>query len=270
MPITLADVQSSMAKLRPPSIILHGVEKIGKSTFGANMETPIFLRTEDGVSNIDVPTLPLCETWDTVIESLTALSMEEHNYKTLVVDSLDWLEPILWQETCALANDGKGVSGIEKIEGGYGKGFAAALDVWRLYFKYLDYLRNEKGMTILQLAHSKVKEVKAPDSEIYEAFTMKLQDGKNTSAAALLFEYSDIILFANYQVNTVKEVINNDKNKTRARAIGTGQRYLFTEERPAFKAGNRYGLPDKILFDKEGKCWETIKGHIPYFNQQPK
>lgn len=265
MPITLADVKNSMDVLRPPSIVLHGVEKIGKSTFGANMETPIFIRTEDGLSNISASTFPRCETWESIIECLTALSMEEHNHKTLVMDSLDWLEPILWQETCEL--NGK-VANIEKVDGGFGKGFMAALDVWRLYFKYLDYLRDNKGMTILQLAHSKVKDVKAPDSEIYETYTMKLQDGKNATAAGLLFEYSDIILFANYQVNTVKETVNNDKNKTRARAIGTGQRFLFTEERPAFKAGNRYGLPDKIPFDKEGACWGTIKSYIPYFNQK--
>jgi hypothetical protein len=180
------------------------------------------------------------------------------------VDSLDWLEPILWQETCL--QNGK-VASIEKVDGGFGKGFMAALDTWRLYFKYLDYLRDNKGMTILQLAHSKVKEVKAPDSEIYETYTMKLQDGKNATAAGLLFEYSDIIMFANYQVNTVKEVIGANKNNTRARAIGTGQRFLFTEERPAFKAGNRYGLPDKIPFDADGKAWETIKSYIPYFQQ---
>ncbi len=227
------------------------------------METPIFICTEPGQENINTSGFPLVDNWTQMEETLTCLAMEEHSYKTLVVDSLDWFEPIVWDEVCV---DTK-AKRIDEVGGGFGKGFMVAQEKWKLYFKYLEYLRKQKNMTILQIAHSKIKEVKPPDSDMYEMFTMKLQDGKNASAAALLFEYSDIILFANYGVNIMKETINNDKNKTRSRAIGTGARYLYTEERPAYKAGNRFNLPAKIEFDKEGKCWAEIKKYIPYFNQ---
>lgn len=263
MPITLSDVKNSMSTLYPPKIIIHGVEKIGKSTLGANMEAPIFLPTEPGQENIDCQSLPLVETWEQMEQSLTALAMEDHNFQTLAIDSLDWFEPIVWDEVCS---DVK-VKRIEDVGGGFGKGFMIAQEKWKLYFKYLEYLRKERKMTILQIAHSKIKDVKPPDSDAYEMYTMKLQDGKNASAAALLFEYSDIILFANYGVNILKETINNDKNKTRSRAIGTGNRFLYTEERPAFKAGNRFGLPPKIDFDAKGECWTEMKKYIPYFNQ---
>lgn len=258
---TLQSIKNSMETVYPPSIILYGVEKIGKSTFGANMEKPIFVPTEPGIGNINCDTFPLCETYEQVLESLSELATNDHPYKTVVIDSLDWLEPLLWNYVCRINQS----DSIEKVDGGYGKGYIAALDEWRKYFKYLDYLKTEKGMAILQIAHSKIKEVKSPDADIYDKFTMKLQDGKNTSAANLLFEYADMILFANHQTSTVKEKISKDLN--RSRAIGTGQAVLYTREKPAFKAGNRYGLPETIPMDKEGKCWQSIKAFVPYYQQ---
>lgn len=273
MAYTLQSVQNTMDKLVPPSIILYGVEKIGKSSFGAQMDNPIFIQTESGLNNINTSAFPICETetddngnvlqsgFAKVLECLTVLAMEQHQYKTVVIDSLDWLEPLIWDQVCKETN----TYPIEKVDGGFGKGFAVALEKWRDYFKYLNYLREEKGMTILQIAHSKIKETKSPDADIYDKFTIKLQDGKNVSAANTLFEYADIILFANYKTNTVKEKINKDVNRNRA--IGSGQRVLYTEERPAFKAGNRYNLPAEIIFDKQGECWNLMKKNIPFFNQ---
>jgi hypothetical protein len=77
-------------------------------------------------------------------------------------------------------------------------------------------------------------------------------------------EYSDIILFANHAVTIKKK---QDGFSERTRAVGSGDRYLFTSEKPAFVAGNRYGLPDEIPFDKDGEYWVTIANYIPYFNK---
>jgi hypothetical protein len=273
MPYTLESVQNTMDKLVPPSIILYGVEKIGKSSFAAKMDTPIFIQTESGLNNINTAAFPLCKTdtdndgnvlksgFEKVLEQLTVLATEYHNYKTVVIDSLDWLEPLIWDEVCKQTN----TYPIERVDGGFGKGYAMAVEKWKNYFEYLDYLRTDKGMTVLQIAHSKIKETKSPDSDTYDKFTIKLQDGKNVSAADKLFEYADVILFANYKTNTVKEKIGKDMNRNRA--IGTGSRVLYTEERPAFKAGNRYNFPAEVPFDKDGVCWQTMKKSIPFFNQ---
>lgn len=263
MGYTLESVKNSMEKLRPPSIVLYGVEKIGKSSFAAKMEKPIFIRTEDGVSNISVDTFPRCHKWEDVMGCMNALAVETHSYETAVIDSADWLERLIWEQVCRDEN----AASIEQASGGYGKGYYSALNYWTTYLQCLDYLRDEKNMTICQIAHAKVKEIKAPDADTYDKYTLKIQDGRNTSASSLLFEHADIVLFANYQTNVVKETQGSGKNQQviHSRAIGTGQRFLFTEERPSFKAGNRYGLPDKIAFDKDGACWQTIKSHIPYF-----
>ena len=76
-------------------------------------------------------------------------------------------------------------------------------------------------------------------------------------------EESDIILFVNYFVGTTKSKTGFNE---RVRATGSGERILYTEDRPSFIAGNRYNLPDEIPFDKDGGYWGVIAQHVPFYN----
>lgn len=249
-------------KHNPPRILIYGTEGIGKTSFGANANAPIFLPTEKGLAgHPDIQAFPISKSFSEVVGYLQELATEEHDRKTLVVDSVDWMEPLIWKEVCRL----DGQASIEKVGGGYGKGYTMALDLWRQYLEALDYLNEEKEMMIVQIAHAQVKRYENPEMDAYDRYAIKLQDGKSTSAAGLMMEYSDIVLFANQRVFVRKE--EKVFNKERKVATGSGDRVLFTEERPAFKAKNRYGLPAEIPFDKEGQYWNTIASHIPYFNQ---
>ena len=93
--MSLAAIQKK-TKLKAPKLILYGGAGIGKSTFGSMLKAPIFLLTEDGLGKIQVDHFPLAGTFDEVIANITSLIEEDHSYKILVIDSLDWLEP-LWQ-----------------------------------------------------------------------------------------------------------------------------------------------------------------------------
>jgi hypothetical protein len=42
----------------------------------------------------------------------------EHDYESVVIDSLDWLERLVWDSLC----QEYGVSSIEKVDGGYARG----------------------------------------------------------------------------------------------------------------------------------------------------
>jgi hypothetical protein len=63
-------------------------------------------------------------------------------------------------------------------------------------------------------------------------------------ASALLQEHSDVVLFANYRISVSKSDVGFNKKVTRA--LGSGARVMHTEERPAFLAKNRYGLPETL------------------------
>lgn len=255
-------LNTSKTNGKPPRILIYGPQKIGKSSFGAMAENPVFVQVEDGLDGINVDAFPKANSFEEVMQNLQSLAEEKHNFKTVVVDSLDWLEPLVWQETVKRVPYGDKGKKVENIEDyGYGKGFAHAMDVWRDYIDMLDYLRAERGMAVIQIAHAQIKKFENPETDIYDRYEIKLQK----TAAAKMMEHSDIIIFANYYVGVKKEEKGMSK-EGRKRAVGTGERVLYTEERPAFMAGNRYSLPAEIPFDKNGEYWSLIAKNVPFYN----
>lgn len=267
MAFSLKALQSSTA-LKPPRILVYGVPGIGKTSLGLAAPKPFFLRTEDGLDGkmpdgkgmMEVLAEnggiagPVCKTFEEVLEQLVALANEEHDFQTLVVDSVDWLEPLLQAYT---AKEG----GHKSIEDeGYGKGYLKAKE--NFYTKYLggiNHLRDEVGMTILQIAHSAVVKHNDPEVDPYDRYEIKMH--KHTSG--LVQEHSDCILFANYKIATTKTDVGFNKKVNRA--VGTGERVLQTTDRPTQLAKNRYAMPDTI-----DMTWDAIAEHIPYFNQEKK
>ena len=75
-------------------------------------------------------------------------------------------------------------------------------------------------------------------------------------AAALLQEHSDVVLFANYRISTVKAEVGFNKKVNRA--MGSGERVIHTAERPAFLAKNRYGLPETLPL-----AWDAFAQAMP-------
>jgi hypothetical protein len=244
----LDKVQQANATFPPQKIVAYGVPKIGKTTFASTFERPILIQIEDGASAIDMPTFPRVTSFDapdhedTVIGAIKALH-GDHNYKTVVVDSLDWLEPLIWQSVCSHYE----VNSIEEVMKGYGKGYVEAKKWWSRCMQGLDSLRLNKGMDVVLLAHSEIKRYDPPDGEAYDRYQMRLHKG----ALGMWTDWADLYLFLTYQMTLKKE--DAGFNKERSRGIGTGNRIIHTVESPAFGAGNRWGLPDEILIQKGTK-----------------
>ena len=80
----------------PPRICIFGSHGIGKSTLASVFPNPIFISTEDGIASLDVTSFPRAESIDDVTTSIKTLIKEEHDFKTVVLDSVDWLvEPLI-------------------------------------------------------------------------------------------------------------------------------------------------------------------------------
>ena len=141
---------------RPPRIVVYGVEGIGKSSFGASAPNPIILQTEDGLDHIEADRLPLCTSYKQFMAQLGEIASEPHDYETLVVDTLDWLEKLIWAEVCEKENK----KSIEEI--GYAKGYKYALNQWKEVISGLDWIRNNRGMIIILLAHAKIERFEDP------------------------------------------------------------------------------------------------------------
>jgi hypothetical protein len=233
MAISLASIQRGVGVL-PPRIVLHGDRGLGKTTFGASAPNPIFIPTEEGLGQLDVPAFPLMTDYVDVRGAISSLLEEDHDYGTVVIDSLDWLEPLLWRYIA----DRDEQKDIEAY--GYGKGYLAAADEWRDMLGDLNELRTRRKMAVILICHSEIKTHQTPDSDPYDRYQLKL----HRKAGDVVQEWSDAILFASLKTHT--KTTEGAFGKKVTRGISTGERVMYTEPRPAYVAKNRYSLPHEL------------------------
>lgn len=221
----------------PRRTLMYGVHGVGKSTFGSMAERPVFIQTEDGLGNIECERFPVAGKYADVIVALGELYTEAHEYRTVVVDSLDWLERLIWADVCQK----RGVESIEDI--GYGKGYVFALTNWREVLAGLDALRNERGMHVILIAHAQIERFANPETDTYDRYSPRL----HKQASALVQEWCDEVLFATYAIHT--KTTDEGFGRKRVQGIGTGERIIRTSERPAHVAKNRLNLPEELPLD---------------------
>ena len=243
-------------KLLPPRILIYGEPKKGKSTFGYQAPNPVFIQTEDGLEAMtDVNAFPIAEKWEDIIKYLAELYNEDHDFNTLVVDSLDWLEALIHKKI--EEHYRKPIADV-----GYQAGYKKAGDYWREYISMINQLREAKNMMIVQIAHSRISAYKSPDSESYDKHLIKM----HKDAVGYMKERSDLIIFVDSVLATKTE--ESFKKGGRKIALGGAERVLYTQDKNTNEAGTRFhNMPQEIPFDKEGQYWNTIMSSIPFFNQ---
>jgi hypothetical protein len=219
----------------PPIVVLHGLPGVGKTTLAADFPAPVFLQVEDGIPvGIELATFGLLESYSAIIDALRYLGTETHDYRTLVLDSLDKLEPLIFSAVCAE----HGYASIESP--GYGRGYVQADTLWLELLRACEWLRRTRRMMIVMIAHSEVVTINDPRAASYTSYQLRL----HKRARGLIEDAADLIGFLATDV-----VIKNEQTgfgKTRARADGGSTRWLHVEGRPAFVAKNRFGMPERI------------------------
>jgi len=223
-------------QMRPPRMVIYGEHKIGKSTFAASFPNTVFIATEEGLDHIDAQSFPLCTSYADVLACISELFSKPHDFSTVAIDSLDWLETLIFSQACK--DSGKNYTSIEDF--GYGKGYVEALKYWHEILGGLNALRDKRGMAVVCIAHHAIKRFDAPDTESYDQYRIKLHD----KAGALVQEWADVIGFCAEETHTKKSEAGF--NKEVVRAIGTGRRLLHLRGKPSFQAGNRYNLPPAV------------------------
>lgn len=224
----LANVQRGK-KQKPWRVLVYGVEGVGKSTLAAATPSPLFVG-EDGINHLDAARLPV-ESWAQLRGAINALAVEQHEYKTLVLDTVDWAEPLCWAYVCARDKE----QSIESY--GYGKGYAAALDEWRALVADLERLQRARGLNVLLLGHCHQKTFKNPEGEDFDRYELKL----NLKAGGMLKEWSDAVLFADHE-----QYAKKDERTKRVRGVSTGARWLHTQRTAAYDAKNRFDFPEAL------------------------
>lgn len=218
---------------RPQKVVVYGPEGVGKTTWASHCPNPLYIDTEDGTGHLDVPRLKPASIADVdaIIDALA--SDPSHGYKTLIIDTIDWLESLMVADLLASASKpGTTLRSLEDF--GYGKGYTLLADRMR---KFLDHCAKllRAGINIVMLAHSRRVKFEAPESaSAYDKYELKL----TKTVAPLIKEWSDALLFVNY-VTVVKD----------HKGYGGSERVIYTSPQAPWEAKNRQGLPDMMRAD---------------------
>ncbi len=240
-----------------PRIVIYGPPKIGKTSLASEFPSPVFLFTEDGTP-AGLETIGWrINSFRETMEAMEALDSPEHDFKTVVVDNLSDMQRMIWEETCE-RGDERGGKKARIEDFGYGKGYVYALQVWQEFLAGLNALRDLRGMGFVLVAHSQVTRFDDPETVSYSRHSIDLHD----KAAALIHKGVDAILMIKRDIKIKEE--DKGFNKTRAVAADGSTPWIYTRDRAAYLAGNRFSMPERMLY----KVGEGYKAMAPYFPQQ--
>lgn len=239
----------------PKRYMLYGADGTGKTTLAANAPDPIFLDIEGGSNDVEVARYPfhdgteghVPQNFSQVLDAIADLTAAPHSYRTLVIDTADSLESLLWSWMIARDNDPsvmKRENPLNQIEDyGYGKGFNRAIDVWRDLCVKLDRLRSARSMEIVLLAHAQIKNFKNPEGADYDRWIPAM----NEKASGFLKGWCDIVGRVCHEETTTEKKSKFDKVK----GLSTGTRLIRLAHSAAFDAKGRGNLPDEIVIPIE-------------------
>lgn len=227
---------------KPVCMVIYGEGGVGKTEFATKFPEPLFIDYEGGSENYDVARLRPSGYFE--IKDFLSNPENFKDYKSIIIDSLDWLERAMHKDMCARAK----VNTVEDL-GGYGKWVNVLLTEWSSFVDVLKKVR-EQNKNIIMLAHYQIKAFNDPITNApYDRYSMKLND----KASALIREWVDMVLFANFETYS-KTASSQDK---KGKGIGTGVRLFFTEKRPAHDAKNRFNLPYQMPLD-----YDTLMNYV--------
>lgn len=236
---------TSTAQALPSRVFIYAREKWGKSSLFAHAPGAIFFMTRGETGLLELiaggrvpPTAHFDydeqqpPTWATLRQAVKELTEEDHPHKALVIDTCNGAE-ILCQEHVRKSQ----FNGSQAKFASYGKGWESCRVEWLALLQDLDALRSRRKMSVVLLAHTRVKKFDDPTQEEgYDKYQPACQD----KLWDLTHKWSDIIAFGHFR----NEVYETESGKTKARA--EMRRVLCFDTSPMWEAGNRYGIAGEL------------------------
>jgi len=229
----LSNVQTGV-KARPLHAVICGPEGSGKTTLCVGAPKPIVLTTEDGLGLLDAPSIS-AESYPHVNELLDELIASEHDYRSLVIDAIDGIEPLIFADICEHGNK-RNIADF-----GFNKGYVQADEYWVRFFHRLDELRAKRRMNIIVISHVSANHIDDPVVGTYVRYEPNLH--KRT--VPLLTKWADLVGYL-APMRSARDEGDETKNRTVRVSQNSRARFLHVYDDGRFIAKNRFGLEEPI------------------------
>ena len=228
-------------------ILLYGGEGRGKTTLASKFPKPVAMLLERGVpAGVKIDAIDGLDAFGAVLDAIRELYVNAQGYQSLIVDTIDALEPMLLEHVCTEHN----WKNIEQPP--YGKGYVIADQHWQRFIRGITALRDKHSMTIVLVAHSEITRIDDPRAPSFTQYAPKL----HRRARALIQDAADVIGFL---AEDLKVATTDNGFRERVRATSNNQRYLHLDGCPAFVAKNRHAMPARIPIDADFNITELTK-----------
>lgn len=238
----------------PRKLLLYAPHGVGKSSFAANAPNPLFLDIEQGTHDLDVAR------WDESITSfaqfkyiLDWVHSTDHGFSTLVIDTIDWLEKLIFAEIANAAS----VQAVADID--FGKGFPRAIPRWEAVLNKLDAIKRDRRMGIILLGHARVEKVSNPEGTQFDRYAPDLwTNARNEGVGNMVQEWCDEVFFARKKrfIRTEGKGFNEH-----GVAVGTEEREILTSDSAWASAKNRLSMPAIIPMPQDNP-WGVYRQYI--------
>jgi hypothetical protein len=181
---------------------------------------------------------------DEIYQRVRELRREKHDYKTVVFDTLDGIEPLIISKW--LEDHPKSDSPADDFYKGYAdmaKGFKPnskkSRQYWGLFVEAVETLVDD-GMNVIMICHSKVKSTKDPEKGEYDRWQPKIDD----RAWQFVTGISDFVFFAEHETHVISERGRGGKSITKT--VSTDNRFIRTTFQASSVSKRRIQLPEQL------------------------
>ena len=224
---------------RPVAITILGDAGLGKTSLAASFPKPIFIRSEDGLRSVPEKMMPdafpLIKSVEELWLQLTALIKEEHEYQTLVIDTIPTLDTIFTDHV--LESDPKKSKSLNQAHGGYGAGRDMIASLHRRVRNAAGMLM-DRGMNVVFVAHAETVRIEPPDANAYTKYAMRM----NEKSTLPYIDNVDAIGFIRLETYIV-----GDGEVKKAHSDGTRQ--MVCHAMAANVSKNRFGITEPITLE---------------------
>lgn len=242
---------------RAPIITIFGDVGTGKTSLAATFPKPVFVRAEDGLQAIPASTRPdafpllkgktASDKLAMLRDQLKAILTADHDYKTLVIDSVTALDAII---TAAIVESDPKATSINSALGGYGAGPNAVAAKHYGIRQLVGQINEERSMNIVFIGHAGVETINPPDSDSFQRWSLRMPDKSVTPYV----QDVDVVGFIRLQA------IVTGRDDGGNRASYTGVREIICHPVASNVSKNRCDI-DKPLIVERG-----VNPFIPYIS----